>query len=224
MIPCWRLFQLFQFPKLTWIMDDSEKKEIIITTPCEFNPRKWAVGAPPLPWQVPVPPWTALPPPMPYSTTPGSIILLRSPPHPTPPYHTILSYPYHTIFPPYHTHLTICHNLSQENPTTSLWWADARRSHAWSLNKYKYKSSSLGELNPMISNWGWNSFMPAQLLKCSAGCIYSSSVSLLKCSVSVLLAAFSHQSKFCRSRIRSPLDCIIQLNARQHCVFVFEHL
>ena len=92
------------------------------------------------------------------------------------PHHTILSYPYHTIFPPYHTHLTICHNLSQENPTTSLWWADARRSHAWSLNKYKYKSSSFGELNPMISNWGWNSFMTAQLFKCSAGCIYCSSV------------------------------------------------
>ena len=102
MIPCWLLSQLFHFPKLTWIMDDSEKKEIIITTPCEFNPRKWAVGAPPLPWQVPVPPWTALPPPMPYSTTPVSIILLRSPPHPTPPYHTNSYYlpPYHLILPP----------------------------------------------------------------------------------------------------------------------------
>ena len=127
MIPCWLLSQLFHFPKLTWIMDDSEKKEIIITTPCEFNPRKWAVGAPPLPWQVPVPPWTALPPPIQHYTWLYHTSQVTAPSHPTLPYHltltphhTILSYPYHTIFPPYHTHLTICHNLSQENPTTSL--------------------------------------------------------------------------------------------------------
>ena len=37
-------------PRNSEYHDDAERKKWIITTPaCEFNPRKWAVGAPPLP-------------------------------------------------------------------------------------------------------------------------------------------------------------------------------
>ena len=175
------------------------------------------------------------------------------PPHLTIPthttsHHTILSYPppYHLILPiPYHlpTLPYSPYHMPQSEPGEShhlplmSWRTQVTR--LVTKNKYKYKSNSFGELNPMISNWGWNSFMPAQLLNCSANCIYCSSVQcssvsqmLSQCSAGCIFppievlpfqdqesARLHHPTKctptLCVCNSRRPLDYFIQLNAHQ---------
>ena len=99
------------FGLLSGCMDgDGRKRVHYYDTAWEFNPRKWAVVGPSPPLASPSP------------TLDSGLLRHHTPMHYTTP-----------------SHSTICHNLTQENPTTSLWWAWARRSHAWSLNKYKYR-------------------------------------------------------------------------------------
>ena len=119
------------FGLLSGCMDgDGRKRVHYYDTAWEFNPRKWAVVGPSPPIASPSPTLD--------SGLPCNPPMYHTPMHYTTPSYPTLPYQTYVTIPPHLTLPTICHNLREENPTTSLWWAWARRSHAWSLNKYRY--------------------------------------------------------------------------------------